>query len=67
MMISYFGNVLVIFAYFFPLNPLGSSIYFGWLTLGYMLGLRRLPKVADTTEWIRIIRKQVQKLRKHPT
>jgi len=60
--ISFVGNTIVIFGYFFPLEPMGTSIYFIWLTLGHVLFWLRLPKVADTMSWVRILRKWVHKL-----
>jgi len=60
-LISYVGNAAVIFGYFYPMNPSGAPIYFGWLTLGYVLGWLGLPRVADATDWARLIRKKVQK------
>jgi hypothetical protein len=56
--ISYAGNTLVIFGYFFPLEPTGASIYFAWLTLGHLLYWLRLPRVADALPWIRLLRRQ---------
>jgi hypothetical protein len=60
-LISYVGNAAVIFGYFYPMNPSGAPIYLGWLTLGYVLGWLGLPRVADATDWARLIRKKVQR------
>jgi hypothetical protein len=62
-LISYVGNVAVIFGYFYPLNPTGAAIYSGWLTLGYVLGWLGMPKVADATDWARLLRKKRGKTR----
>jgi len=61
--ISFIGNTIVIFGYFFPLEPVGALIYFVWLTLGHILFWSRLPKVADTMSWVRLLRKWAHRLR----
>ena len=62
--ISYIGNTIVIFGYFFPLEPVGALIYFAWFTLGWVLFWLRLPKVADIMLWVRLLRKWMQRLHK---
>lgn len=60
-LISYVGNTAIIFGYFYPLNPSGAPIYFGWLTLGHVLFWLGLPRVADIVDWARLIRKKMHK------
>jgi len=64
-LISYVGNAAVIFGYFYPLNPSSAPIYFGWLTLGYVLWWLGLPRVADAADWARLLRKKAQRTRGH--
>jgi predicted RNA-binding Zn-ribbon protein involved in translation (DUF1610 family) len=56
--ISYVGNALVIFGCFFRLESTGAVIYFAWLTFGHFLYWLRLPRVADTLSWVRLLRRQ---------
>jgi len=62
--ISFVGNTIVVFGYFFPLDPLGASIFYAYLALGHILFWLRLPKVADMMSWVRLLRKWVQRLRR---
>lgn len=61
--ISFAGNTAVIFGYFFPLEPLGASIYFIWLTLGHILAWLGFPGVADISSWVRKLQDQTRRLR----